>query len=144
MSAIEFVEDDGGRAAAGFRGEAGDCVVRAIAIACDEDYRVVYDELASAMREQPRKARGKMTPRNGVPMPVIHAYLAGRGWAWTPTMRVGQGCTTHLRADELPSGRLIVRVTKHVAAVIDGVVHDTHDGGSRGGTRCVYGFWSRP
>src|SRR5436190_23641231 len=31
--AIPFVEDDGGRDAAGFRGFTGDCVVRAVAIA---------------------------------------------------------------------------------------------------------------
>jgi hypothetical protein len=26
--------------------------------------------------------------------------------------------------------------------VIDGVIHDTHDC-SRGGTRCVYGYWRK-
>jgi hypothetical protein len=57
-------------------------------------------------------------------------------------MAVGSGCKVHLRADELPSGRLIVRVSHHFAAVIDGVIHDTHDC-SRGGTRCVYGYWVR-
>jgi hypothetical protein len=56
-------------------------------------------------------------------------------------MRVGSGCRVHLRADELPPGRLIVRVSKHVAAVIDGVIHDTFDC-SRGGTRCVYGYFT--
>ena len=47
----------------------------------------------------------------------------------------------HLRADELPPGRLVVSVTHHLTAVIDGVIHDTHDP-SRGGTRCVYGVWT--
>jgi hypothetical protein len=56
-------------------------------------------------------------------------------------MRIGQGCTTHLRRSELPTtGRLIVSVSKHITAVIDGVIHDTHDP-SRRGTRCVYGYW---
>ena len=32
----------------------------------------------------------------------------------------------HLRDQELPPG-LIVAVTKHIVAVIDGVIHDTHD-----------------
>jgi hypothetical protein len=45
-----------------------------------------------------------------------------------------------LKADELPAGRLIVSVSKHLVAVIDGVAHDTHDP-SRGGTRCVYGYY---
>jgi hypothetical protein len=62
------------------------------------------------------------------------------GWMWTPTMQIGSGCTVHLRADELPPGRLVVSVSKHLTAVIDGVIHDTHDC-SRRGTRCVYGYW---
>ena len=48
----------------------------------------------------------------------------------------------HLTASDLPSGRLIVAVSRHLVAVIDGVIHDTHDP-SRGGTRCVYGYFSR-
>ena len=47
------------------------------------------------------------------------------GWKWTPTMQIGSGCTVHLRADELPSGGLVVSVSKHLTAVIDGVIHDT-------------------
>jgi hypothetical protein len=55
-------------------------------------------------------------------------------------MRIGSGCTVHLRADELPPGRLIVNVSRHTVAVIDGVIHDTYDP-SRDGTRCVYGYF---
>jgi len=55
-------------------------------------------------------------------------------------MQIGSGCRVHLRADDLPAGRLIVKVTHHLVAVIDGVIHDTHNC-SRGGTRCVYGYW---
>ena len=42
-------------------------------------------------------------------------------------MKVGQGCKVHLREDELPSGRIIVSVSKHLTAVIDGGCHDTYD-----------------
>jgi hypothetical protein len=38
---MTFVHDDGGRVAAGFKGHAGDCVVRAIAIATGIPYRQV-------------------------------------------------------------------------------------------------------
>jgi hypothetical protein len=55
-------------------------------------------------------------------------------------MFIGQGCKVHLRADELPKGRLVVALSKHIVAVIDGVIHDTDDP-SRGGTRCVYGYF---
>ncbi len=37
-------------------------------------------------------------------------------------MQIGSGCTVHLRADELPSGRLVVSVSRHLTAVIDCVI----------------------
>jgi hypothetical protein len=55
-------------------------------------------------------------------------------------MGIGTGCSVHLRANELPPGRLIVSVSKHLVGVIDGVIHDTHDC-SRAGDRCVYGYF---
>jgi hypothetical protein len=54
----------------------------------------------------------------------------------------GFNYAVHLRADELPTGRLIVRIEQHLAAVIDGVLYDTYDC-SNGGTRGVYGFFCR-
>lgn len=42
--------------------------------------------------------------------------------------------------NELPPGRLVVSVSKHLTAVVDGVIHDRYDP-SRDGTRCVYGYW---
>ena len=64
------------------------------------------------------------------------------GFVWTPTMTIGSGCKVHVRPDELPSGRLILALSGHYAAFIDGEVHDTHDS-SRDGSRCFYGYWSR-
>ena len=130
--------DDGGRIDAGFRGEAGDCVTRAVAIALELDYRQVYDELARR-----RGATGKpRSARQGIPRTIYEPFLSEHDWVWTPTMSIGSGCQTHLRADELPAGRLIARLSRHISAVIDGVVHDTHDP-SRGGTRCVYGYYTK-
>ena len=57
-----------------------------------------------------------------------------------PTMKVGAGCQVHLRPDELPKEILIAKVSKHLTAIINGVIHDTHDP-SRGGSRCVYGYY---
>lgn len=137
-----WVRDDGGRAAAGFKGEAGDCVTRAIAIAAGKPYREVYDELnALAKTERHRKGR-RSSARNGVRTATIRKYLAGLGWTWHPTMAIGSGCRVHLRADELPGGRIICSLSKHVTVVVDGVVHDTFDP-SREGTRCVYGYWAK-
>jgi len=145
---MKFVYDDGGRAAAGFKGEAGDCVCRAIAIATGKPYREVYNAMKGALREYASAHRDRIakripfapTPRYGMPTKVYKPYLLALPWKWTPTLRIGSGCKVHLRADELPPGRLIVSVSKHLVAVVDGVIHDTHDS-SRGGTRCVYGYF---
>lgn len=133
---MRWVEDDGGRSRY-FKGEAGDCVTRAIAIATGQDYKVVYDELAERMREagSPRSAR------NGVPRSLYEVYLFDLGWIWHPTMAIGQGCKTHLREGEVPmEGPVIARLSRHVTAVVGGVIHDTFDP-SRDGTRCVYGMY---
>jgi len=148
-----FVEDDGGRQAAGYKGYAGDCVTRAVAIATTLPYEQVRLELMEAHAHwidtsrcryaTEKRAKGaSRTVRNGVPKQVTRAYLADLGWKWTPTMGIGTGCRVHLRADELPAGRIICQVSKHLVAVIDGVIHDAHDP-SRSGTRCVYGYWSK-
>jgi hypothetical protein len=138
----QFQFDDGGRRAAGYRGKAGDCVVRAIAIATGRPYQQVYDLVNSAaMNERTgKRKRGKSNARTGVYKTSIKRVMKSLGWVWTPTMQIGSGCTVHLRGDELPAGRLVVSVSKHLTAVIDGVIHDTHDC-SRRGTRCVYGYW---
>jgi hypothetical protein len=142
---MNLVISDGGRAAAGYRGKAGDCVCRAIAIATCRPYQEVYDALKALAGEEriTKRRRRKSSVRDGVRRSTSRKYLAALGWTWTPTMKIGQGCKTHLNEGELPMGRLVVSVSKHFVAVIDGVIHDTHDP-SRGGSRCVYGYFSKP
>lgn len=139
---MDFIFNDGGRAAAGFKGDTRDCVCRAIAIATEKPYKEVYDtinEFAKTERTGKRK-RGKSNARTGVYKNTIKKVMEYYGWRWVPTMKIGQGCTVHLKADELPKGRLVVSLSKHCAAVIDGVLHDTYDS-SRDETRCVYGYF---
>lgn len=145
--ALPWVGDDGGRAAAGFRGQASDCVARSIAIAAQLPYQQVYDALAAGNAGQRRTKRhpgtsGQRTARNGISTSRkwFKDYMADLGFRWVPTMQIGSGCVVHLATGELPAGRLVTSLSKHMAAVIDGVVHDTHDP-TRGGTRCVYGYW---
>jgi hypothetical protein len=140
----KFVHNDGGRAEAGYKGVAGDCTTRAIAIATGKPYQEVYDAMnAVGKAERTRKGRPKGSARTGVSLKQsVHPYLSALGWTWVPTMAVGKGCKVHLRSDELPAGPLIVRVSKHMVAVIDGVINDIYDP-SRGGTRCVYGYWRK-
>ena len=151
-SNLELKINDGGRAAAGYKGKAGDCVVRSIAIVSNIPYQQIYEDLYKANKEFRTISRTKLakslkqkndSPRTGTHRVVIKIYLKKLGWNWTPTMFVGQGCKVHLKKEELPSGILIVSCSKHITVVKDGILHDTYDC-TRNGTRCVYGFWSKP
>lgn len=140
-----FVFDDGGRQIAGYKGSAGDCVARAIAIASRRPYQEVYDALASGNAGQRQGRNGKKrgrTARSGIQVnrKWFKDYMAGLGFRWVPTMGIGTGCRVHLSPDELPGGRIIVSLSRHYVAVIDGVIRDTYDP-SRDGNRCVYGYW---
>jgi hypothetical protein len=147
---MKFVHDDGGRKAAGFKGHTGDCVARAIAIATGLPYAEVYGRLAKGnatqrltKRSRKRKTANAKSAAHGIltGRKWFKDYMAELGFAWTATMQIGQGCKVHLKADELPNGSLVVALSRHMAAVIDGALHDTYDC-TRAGTRCVYGYWT--
>ena len=141
---MQHIYDNGGRAEAGYKGKTGDCTIRAIAIATGLPYQVIYDQVnLVAKRERPRRGRKRSDSRTGVHGRTTKKYLENLGWRWIATMGIGTGCRVHLREDELPSGRLIVRLSRHFTAVIDGVIHDTFNP-DRGGTRCVYGYFVAP
>lgn len=176
---MKWEYDDGGRRAAGFKGDTGDCVVRAVAIATGLPYGEVYQGISRLQRTQrvtKHTRKGLRSVRNGTytRRKWFKDYMARLGWVWTPTMAIGAGCTVHLHDGELPPGRLIVALSRHYTAVIDGVIRDTYDpqrsshyvrsgGGGAGGPselrpgewrnsngicgisrRCVYGYWHRP
>jgi len=131
---VNWTYDDGGREAAGYKGQTGDCVTRSVVIVGGFEYGAVYDELKAQL------GKGH-SPRDGILKNIWQPSVNSLGWTWTPTMAIGSGCKIHLRADELPTGRLLVSVSRHLTAVIDGTAYDTHDP-SREGTRCVYGYWT--
>lgn len=145
---MEFQFNDGGRAEAGYKGKTGDCVCRAICIITGKPYQEVYDRLAEGNATQrtgkyeKKSKAGKRTASKGISVKRkwFQEYMKELGFEWVPTMQVGKGCKVHLKADELPKGKLIVSVSKHYAAVVDGVIYDTHDC-SRNETRCVYGYY---
>lgn len=148
---LQVVGNDGGRKAAGFKAEqVGDCVCRSICIATGLPYMQVYDRLAQGNFSQ-RKTRkskkgknvGKLSAQDGINVKRkwFNDYMTELGFVWHPLMKVGQGCKNHLRKGEIPmQGRLVVNVSKHFTAVIDGEIHDTYDC-SRDGQRCVYGYF---
>lgn len=142
-----FKFNDGGREAAGYKGKTGDCVCRSIAIVTGLPYQQVYEVLANGNATQRKGKRegskaGVRTAARGIntKRKWFADYMVSLGFVWTPTMLIGQGCKVRLKAEELPTGKLIVNVSNHFTAVIDGVINDTYDC-SRGGTRCVYGYY---
>lgn len=144
-SNMQWIYNDGGRAAAGYKGTTGDCVTRAIAIATNKPYQEVYDAINKlALLEKPRGKNRRSNARTGVGRFTYDRYLKGLGWTWHPTMTVGSGCKVHLKRGELPahpSKWLIVRVSKHVTCVVNNFIFDTYDP-SRDHGRCVYGYYS--
>ncbi len=161
MTKLSFEFDDGGRASGGYKGNAGDCVARAIAIASDRPYKEIYGRIAQ-IEGSTRKSKRKPTGRSAsagrgvfTNRKAFKDFMVEYGFEWVSTMGIGTGCTVHLVNEELPMGRLVVSISKHYTAVIDGVIRDTHDPrrhsveiGMKDGEpykkewdRCVYGYW---
>lgn len=149
---MDFIFNDGGRSNY-FKGTGGDCVARSIAIAANLDYKEVYDRLAEGNKNHSKAVKSALNGIN-VKRKWFKDYMKELGFEWVPTMKIGQGCKVHLHKDELPTGRLVVSVSKHYTAMVDGVIYDTHDPrrgsaiGYKDGvkyvkkeTRCVYGYW---
>jgi hypothetical protein len=77
----------------------------------------------------------------GVPVGACRLYLESLGWRYTSCKELTRGKGIHLRADELPRGRLVVSLSRHFTAVIDGVIHDIHDYSDEGRRR-ICGYWT--
>ena len=142
---MEFKFNDGGREAAGYVGKARDCVCRSISIASGLPYQQVYSALAEGNSTQRKSKHSKDRPKsanNGIQVTRkwFKDYMKSIGFTWIATMTIGSGCKVHLRKNELPLGKLVVSVSKHYTAVIDGVVNDTQNPERTTG-RCVYGYW---
>ena len=139
---MELKITDGGRSETGYKGNTNDCVVRSITIVTGLPYQQVYDDVNALCQVHDRIVGKKSTSRTGIQNMVVRQIMKKYGGEWKATMGIGTGCRVHLRDGEIPmKGKIICNVSKHVVAVIDGVIHDNHDP-RRDGTRCVYGYWS--
>jgi hypothetical protein len=129
---MTFKYNDGGRKAAGFKGIAGDCGARAIAIALGLDYKSVYKELAQANAD-----RGyAKSARNGIYKDVFADVLKRYGWVWRQAPKFDG---RKARCSDMPSGVVIAKQAHHFVAVIDGVAHDIWDCTHK----MVYGYWAK-
>lgn len=126
-----FVVDDGGREASGRKGDAGDCVVRAITLAGRMDYDFVYKALAdaSAAVTNPmiNSKPGQRTARDGFSPSIAGPVL--QSWGWTDHS-IPRGTRIGVLG-ELPDVSSMVLGygirRPHWLAVADGVVRDTWD-----------------
>lgn len=112
--AKHFRWTDGGRASEGLGEDpTGDCVVRAISIAT----RLNYVTVRAMILDQARRLRMRCEPDRGVHRTIYAALLERLGWT-----RVRPGDKRVASAK-----RLILNTTRHLVAVVDGVVYDTWD-----------------
>tara|TARA_R110000868_G_scaffold10027_1_gene49215 strand:+ start:3569 stop:3961 length:393 start_codon:yes stop_codon:yes gene_type:complete len=129
---MNYHHNDGGREAAGYKGTAGDCGARAMAIALQLDYRSVYKELSQANADNGRSR----SARSGIMKDTYTEVLKRHGWIW---MKAPQFEGRKARCSDLPKGRVIAKQAKHFVAVIDGVVNDSWNCTER----MVYGYWAK-
>lgn len=129
---MPFIYDDGGRSAAGYKGKAGDCGARAMAIALGLNYKDAYKELATHNESK----GGIRSARKGINLVVYAEVLKRYGWVWhaAPKFDVRKA-----RCTDLPVGPVIARQSHHLVAVVGGVAHDTWDCTAK----MVYGYWAK-
>ncbi len=128
---IQFKFNDGGRSKYFKAANVSDCAVRATAIASGRDYKEIYNLY--------KQVEGK-SPRDGVKSATCRKVMQMLGAKWVSVMKIGSGVTMHLRSNEVPQGRIVCSCSRHLTAVIDGVLNDIYDC-SRDGDRAVYGYW---
>jgi len=129
---MEFKFNDGGRKAAGYKGTAGDCGARAMAIALGLDYQAVYKELAQANADNGRAK----SARNGINKDIYSEVLKRYGWVWC---KAPQFSGRKARCSDMPTGVVIAKQAHHFVAVIDGTANDVWNCTER----MVYGYWAK-
>ena len=119
---IQYVNYDGGRMAAGYKGKnAGDCIVRALAILTGNDYKRVYMDVAHVNKIK----GGKRSARDGVSDKVWKAIFADYDLV---KIKLPPGPRpTYSEAYE-QYGNCIVTTNRHACAIVNGTLRDTFDG----------------
>ena len=137
---LEYIEDDGGRSAAGFKGRTGDCLTRAISIATGESYRKVYDAVGEQMKKHGYARSGNAYAQSGKAAAAVRAKGRSRrprtiqddvlrlfGFAKVDAKKPNGTCYTYEQAHRR-YGTCIVTTTKHYATLKNGALRDTFDG----------------
>ena len=114
-----------------------DCIVRALAVACDVSFDRAYDVLAEAGRKHYRPFDFRKWAKSPVPLIRLGVRLTWHPFPFLygePRMNPAKFC------ERVKIGRWILRTVDHVFAVVDGVVYDEQCPTSK--RLCIYGAWS--
>lgn len=120
---------DGGRASSTRPKQKNDCTVRALAIARNLPYDEAYDVLKDAGR------------KSSLGFDFVK-WIETQPWATKiafPAVKGQRRMTPAQFCRDFPKGTFILRVTKHVFTVKDGVIYDAFENRP---DRCVYACWS--
>ena len=111
---MKFNYNDGGRTKHYPKKKLGDCVVRAISIALEQDYKKTLIELCDLAIE-----------KGGMPNShhIYEIYLGDRGWIKNKPPRDSNG--KKIRLKDWEHNRAIVLTTGHLTCVIDNCINDT-------------------
>ena len=113
---MNFTFNDGGRSKHYRKKKLGDCAVRAIAIALEQDYKQTLVDLCEVSISV-----------GGVPnIPQVYdVYLEQKGWIKNKPPRDSNG--RKIRLKDWGHNRAIVLTTRHLTCVIDNCVNDIWD-----------------
>lgn len=124
-----WINLDGGRSTSKRKAQKNDCTVRALALARDLPYDEAYDILKDAGR---KCGRGFDFVK----------WVGSQPWATKiafPAVKGQRRMTPAQFCRDYPKGTYILRVTKHVFVVRDGIIYDTFENRP---DRCVYCAWA--
>ena len=129
---IGYRYDDGGRAAAGFKGHTGDCVVRAIAILTGIPYLDVYRRMAAAMKQAGYSASGdgyRQRPREALKprLPVRKIQNFVKTSYGLRRVNLGLGSRPTYTETWRLHGDCLAGTAKHISAIVDHTLRDTFD-----------------
>ena len=138
---VGFIKNDGGRSAAGYKStRVRDCVVRAVTIATNGNYKTIYDEVNAAGESFNGR---KNSARIGMEFDALMSYMIQKGFEYVP-MKLRGPMRVRLNELELAAGSVVVDVAGHAVACIDGVLHDSFDCRQiKYGGRIVRGYWKQ-
>lgn len=123
---------DGGRSKAGYKGKSGDCGARAVSIATGMEYR----DAIKLMKDFSEKGKlGSRAIANGVYKEDMDSALKSLGWEWVSAPKFNG---RKARYSDIPE-TAILRMARHYAAVVDGVLLDSWDSSDK----MVYGYWAK-